>query len=138
MDCTALTDSKPCVQAIAKLCRGEFSSSPRISTFLSGLSRYNVALLHLAGASNVPADFASRTATACTDDGCHMCKFVSEKQQSVVVRAAASVSKVPDAGSLYTSHAGWLATQAECGHLRWVRPAESRYGLGVLGLTTKK
>ncbi len=30
-----LTDSKPCVQAYNKLCRGEFSLSPRLSTFLS-------------------------------------------------------------------------------------------------------
>ena len=30
-----LTDSKPCVQAHEKLCRGEFSVRPRVSTFLS-------------------------------------------------------------------------------------------------------
>ena len=30
-----LTDSKPCVQAFDKLCRGEFSASPQVSTFLS-------------------------------------------------------------------------------------------------------
>lgn len=34
-----LTDSKPCVQAFEKLCRGEFSASPRVSTFLSTVSR---------------------------------------------------------------------------------------------------
>ena len=45
----------------------------------------------------------------CTDNGCHVCKFVSEKQQSVVVSATANRSKVPDAGSLYTSRAVWLA-----------------------------
>lgn len=36
-----LTDSKPCVQAIEKLNRGEFSSSPRVTSFLSTASRYN-------------------------------------------------------------------------------------------------
>lgn len=35
-----LTDSKPCVQAYEKLCRGEFSASPRVSTFLSTASRF--------------------------------------------------------------------------------------------------
>ena len=30
-----LTDSKPCVQAITKLCRGEFSASPRVTSFLT-------------------------------------------------------------------------------------------------------
>ena len=34
-----LTDSKPCVQAYEKLCRGEFSASPRVSIFLSVVSR---------------------------------------------------------------------------------------------------
>ena len=34
-----LTDSKPCVQAYDKLCRGQFSASPRVSTFLSMASR---------------------------------------------------------------------------------------------------
>ena len=29
-----LTDSKPCVEAAEKLCRGEFSASPRVATFL--------------------------------------------------------------------------------------------------------
>ena len=35
-----LTDSKACVQAVQKLCRGEFSSSPRVTSFLSIVSRY--------------------------------------------------------------------------------------------------
>ena len=37
-----LTDSRPCVQAHEKLCRGEFSSNPRVSSFLSIVSRYQV------------------------------------------------------------------------------------------------
>jgi len=39
-----LTDSLPCVQAFNKLCRGEFSSSARISSFLSVLGRYKISL----------------------------------------------------------------------------------------------
>ena len=35
-----LTDSKLCVQAFEKLCRGNFFASPRVSTFLSVVSRY--------------------------------------------------------------------------------------------------
>jgi hypothetical protein len=30
-----LTDSKPCVQSFEKLCRGEFSASPRFTSFLT-------------------------------------------------------------------------------------------------------
>ncbi|XP_070546547.1 uncharacterized protein [Ptychodera flava] len=42
-----LTDSKPCVQAYEKLCRGEFSASPRVTTFLSAASRYQASVRHL-------------------------------------------------------------------------------------------
>ena len=54
-----LTDSKPCVQAFEKLCRGEFSSSPRVSTFLSTASHYQVSVQHLAGSANVPSDLSN-------------------------------------------------------------------------------
>ena len=55
-----LTDSKPCVQAFEKLGRGEFSASPRVTTFLSTISWYSLTVRHLAGAANLPSDFASR------------------------------------------------------------------------------
>ena len=38
-----LTDSKPCVQAVEKLCSGEFSASPRVTSF----SRYQINVRHL-------------------------------------------------------------------------------------------
>ena len=46
-----LTDSKPCVQAYGKLCRGEFSNSSRVTTFLSVASRYPLHIRHLEGGS---------------------------------------------------------------------------------------
>ena len=48
-----LTDSKPCVQTHEKLCRGEFSVSPRVSTFLSAVSRYQATVRYLAGSANI-------------------------------------------------------------------------------------
>ena len=39
-----LTDSQPCVQALQKLRRGEFSASLRVSSFLTTVSRYQVSL----------------------------------------------------------------------------------------------
>ena len=56
---SVFTDSKPCVQAFEKLCRGEFSTSPRVSTFLSTASRFQATIRHLTGSANVPSDFAS-------------------------------------------------------------------------------
>jgi len=41
---SVLTDSKPCVQAYNKLCRGEFSSRARVATFLATASRFQVSI----------------------------------------------------------------------------------------------
>ena len=63
-----LTDSKPCAQAFEKMCRGEFSSSPRVSLFLSSASRYQVSVRHVSGAAILPTDFASRNAPECNNN----------------------------------------------------------------------
>ena len=67
-----LTDSTPCVQAYEKLCRGEFSASPRVSTFLSVVSRYQASVRHVSGAAILPSDFASRNAAACENETCQV------------------------------------------------------------------
>ena len=59
---TVLTESKPCIQAIEKLCHSEFSASPRVNSFLTTVSHYQVSLQHLAGKANLPSDFTSRNA----------------------------------------------------------------------------
>ncbi|VDI13133.1 Hypothetical predicted protein [Mytilus galloprovincialis] len=79
-----LTDSKPCVQRFEKLCRGEFSASPRVSTFLSTACRYQVTVRHVAGAAILPSDFASRNAPDCEDSACQICTFVQFTENSVV------------------------------------------------------
>ena len=81
-----LTDSKPCVQAYEKLCRGEFSVSPRVSTYLSAVSRYQGSVQHITGATNLPADHASRNAPECKDPSCQVCSFVQRTESSVVTR----------------------------------------------------
>lgn len=55
-----LTDSKPCVQALEKLCHGEFSTSPRVSTFLSAVSHFQASVRHISGTAIVPFDFARK------------------------------------------------------------------------------
>ena len=79
-----LTDSKPCMQSFEKLCRGQFSSSPRVTTSLSTAGRYQISLRHLAGSANLPSDFASRNAPPCDDPRCQICSFVSHAEDSVV------------------------------------------------------
>ena len=113
-----LTDSKPCVQAYEKLCRGEFSASPRVATFLSVVSRYQASIRHLAGSANIPSDFASRNAPQCDEPTCQICTFVDRTEDSVVLRVStedimSGATKLP-----FSSRASWFAIQAECQALR--------------------
>ena len=70
-----LTDSQPCVQALqnSNLCRREISSSPRVTSFLTTVSRYQVSLQDLAGIAKLHSDFASRNAQNCTEPNCQIC-----------------------------------------------------------------
>ncbi|KAL0153092.1 hypothetical protein M9458_051586, partial [Cirrhinus mrigala] len=118
-----LTDSKPCVQAFEKLCRGEFSASPRVTTFLSAASRFQVSVRHVAGAAILPSDYASRHAAQCDSPVCQVCSFVRESLVSVVCRTDIYVAdilrgaqKVP-----FANRATWVSIQAECPDLRRVR-----------------
>lgn len=113
-----LTDSKPCVQAFEKLCRGEFSASPRVSTFLSVVSRYQASVRHVAGSAILPSDFASRNAPPCEDESCQICSFVNDTRESVV--RLTSIQDVMD-GKVrlpFTSRSAWLSIQTECPDMR--------------------
>ena len=113
-----LTDCKSCVDAYNRLLRGQFSSNVRLSTFLSAASRHHVIIRHIAGAANLPSDFASRNPVVCTEFRCQVCVFANSLDDSVV--RAVSVSDVLNGrGQLpFTSRKAWLATQAECRDLR--------------------
>ena len=108
------------MQSFEKLCRGQFSSSPRVTTFLSTASRYQISLRHLAGSANLPSDFASRNAAPCDDPRCQICSFVSQAEDSVV--RPISVQDVLSGSVVlpFTTRSAWLDTQQECPHLRRV------------------
>ena len=117
---TVLTDSKPCVQAIDKLCRGEFSASPRVTSFLMTVSRYQVHLQHLAGKANLPSDFTSRNAPDCSEPNCQICNFVHKMEDSVVQNISIhdilnSMSNLP-----FTTRSAWQQIQNDCPNLRRV------------------
>ena len=117
---TVLTDSKPCVQAIEKLCRGEFPASPRVTSFLTTVSRYQVSLQHLAGKANLPSDFTSRNAPDCSESTCQICTFVHEMEDSVV--RSVSLQDILDKKSNlpFTTRSAWLQIQNDCPDLRRV------------------
>ena len=113
-----LTDSKPCVESFQLLCKGEFSTSPRVSTFLAIASRYQVLIQHLAGKANVPSDFASRNALPCTDPNHCLCSFITDISESVTRNIA--VSDVLN-GSIklpFISRVAWIETQKDCPDIR--------------------
>ena len=113
-----LTDSKLCVQAFEKLCRGEFSASPRVSTFLSVASRYHVSIRHVAGASILPSDYASRNATECDNPSCQICAFIQLTQSSVVRSVTLQDIKDGSKKIPFSTRSSWLAIQSECPDLR--------------------
>ena len=106
-----LTDSLPCVQAYNKLRKGQFSSSSRVSTFLSVLSRFNVHILHIKGSSNIYSDYASRNPLPCTTKECQICSYIKETSDSVV--RSCSVQEVLDSSVPvpFSSRNGWLELQ---------------------------
>ncbi len=63
---------------------GGFSASPRVSTFLSTASRFQVSVHHVAGAAILPSDYASRHAAQCDSPACQVCSFVCESMVSIV------------------------------------------------------
>ena len=113
-----LTDSKPCVQAFEKLCRGEFSSSPRVSTFLSVVSRYQCSVSHLTGSCNLLSDFASRNPASCNAMNCQVCVFVHQTEDSVVRRLSIHDIISANARLPYTNRSAWHAIQSESSDLR--------------------
>ena len=114
-----LTDSKPCEQAHEKLCRGEFSVSPRVSPLLSGVSRYQANVRYIAGSANVPSYFASRNAAVCVEQQCKVCTFIRETEASVVMQRVTTDDITYGRAKLtFTSRSAWLTIQAECQYMR--------------------
>ena len=72
-----LTDSCVYVQSYDKFCRGKFSTSSRVTTFLSTLSHHQAHLGHVSGIANLLSDFASRHRIECPDHSCQLCKYIS-------------------------------------------------------------
>lgn len=104
-----LTENKPCVQAYKQLCCGEFSASPRVSTYLSVVSRYHAYVQHVSGCVILPSDLSSRKAPPCEGESCQVCSFIMNTKESVVRRS--SIQDVLDGNVRLplTSRPAWLA-----------------------------
>ena len=74
-----LTDSMPVVQAWKKLTTGRFSTSPKITTFLSTLATLPVRVEHRPGSHMLLADHASRHPPEPCKGECDTCKYVNDQ-----------------------------------------------------------
>ena len=76
------TDNMPCVQAWKRSLKGAYSTSSRISSFLTGLSSLDVRLEYTPGKDMHNSDYASRNPTQCINkEKCQICKFASEQEK---------------------------------------------------------
>ena len=114
-----LTDSKPCVQAYNKLCKGAFSASSRVTTFLSTISRFAVKLIHIPGKSNVVSDYGSRHAIPCEGE-CQICRFVHDLEVSVVRDISVNDILSGKCSIPFTTRSSWLQIQRSCKDLQHV------------------
>ena len=113
-----LTNSKPCVQAVEKLSRGEFSASSRVTSFLSTVSRYQINVRHLNGSVNIPSYFESRNASECAEPRCQNCSFITQLEDSVVRSVHVQDIKDNQTRLPFTTRSAWLAIKTDCPDLR--------------------
>ena len=116
-----LTDSKPCVEAVNKLRRGEFSTSARMTTFLSNVSKFGAQIQHIPGSVNLPSDFSSRHPLKCNSpESCQVCKFVQESPEEVLNTITISDILNGKAHIPYTNRSAWKEVQSQCPDIRKV------------------
>ena len=117
LQANVLTDSRPCVQGFEKLCRGGFASSPRVTTFLSLVSRYQVTVSHLSGRANILSDFTSRNVPLCIEPNYQIFCFIS-RTEDFVVRSVSIHDVLKDETRLpFTTISAWGSIQSECADL---------------------
>ena len=109
-----LTDSRPCCLAYKRLLRGEFSCSPKLTTFLSVATCYSIEMLHISGSSNLFSDFASRNPVDCKSSDCSVCTFINETYNSSVGEVTVSdvlsgKTRVP-----FSTKSSWKKVQQAC------------------------
>ena len=109
-----LTDSRPCCLAYKKLQRGEYSSSPKMTTFLSVASQFAVEMLHISGSSNMFSDFASRNPVVCNSSNCSVCAFIDETCNAAVGEVTVSDVLSGRAKVPFSTKYSWGKIQQSC------------------------
>ena len=87
---------------------------------MSTVSRYQANVRHLAGAANLPSDFASRNAPDCENDACQICSFINKTENSVIRQINVTDILNGSTPVPFASRSAWFQTQMECSDLRRV------------------
>ena len=107
----------PTVQAWKRSKTGAFSSSARISTFLSGMSALDIELVFTPGVEMLSSDYYSRNPNECENKKCQICKFAYEMEmlgdEAIPMIAKVTVEDI-EHGKVsmpFTQRAAWLKVQ---------------------------
>ena len=105
-------DSKPVHEAIKLINKGKFSSSARISSFLTNINRTKIDSRHISGKAklNPVSDLQSRYPPDCTSELCSVHKFINETIDSVI-EVGANLSSISEVTSGFTNRASWKVAQ---------------------------
>ena len=87
-------ESKTVADAVKMLKKGQYSSSPRIQSFINNINRIPISVQLASGksAQNVSSDFQSRHPSACNTQHCAICNFTNETSDSVLLPSCNNVN----------------------------------------------
>ena len=111
------TDSMPTVQAWKRSKTGAFSSSARISTFLTGMSALDIELVFKPGVEMYSSDYYSRNPVKCENKRCQICKFAYEMEtqgdEAIPMIATVTVEDIEQGRMTmpFTQRSAWLKVQ---------------------------
>ena len=103
-------DSKPVHEAIKLVNQGKFSTSARISSFLTNINRTKIESRHVSGKAklNPFADLQSRILPDCEIEGCSIHKFLEDVTEAIVDEGAKNC-KIES--SDFSNRISWLNSQ---------------------------
>ena len=103
-------DSKPVHEAIKLVNQGKFSTSARISSFLTNINRTKIESRHVSGKAklNPFADLQSRILPDCNNEGCSIHKFLEDAADAIVDEGAKNC-KIDSSG--FSNKISWLNSQ---------------------------
>ena len=104
-------DSKPVHEAIKLVNEGKFSTSARMSSFLTNINRTKIESKHISGKAklNPYSDLQSRIPAECNSEVCSIHKFINEAIDSVVDEGAKNCKIENDSG--FSNRISWRSAQ---------------------------